>query len=75
MFAHNWRSSGDTGLTRGAYHFFTLGTSGQFQAAHFTSVVPVEDRALPPAIDLEFSGYNKDRRPSRDEFQRELAAF
>jgi lysozyme len=37
--------------------------------------VPQSPNALPPAIDLEFSGYNKARRPERRDFQRELAAF
>jgi lysozyme len=30
---------------------------------------------LPPAIDLEFSGFNKKQHPPPKEFQRELAAF
>jgi lysozyme len=37
--------------------------------------VPLDPAALPPAIDLEFSGYNKKQRPSPKEFQRELAVF
>ena len=74
-FADNWKGSGEAGVVRGAYHFFTFGTSGQAQAANFISRVPVEMNALPPAIDLEFSGYNKERRAAPDEFQRELSAF
>ena len=30
---------------------------------------------LPPAIDLEFSGSNKERRPAPEDFQRELSIF
>src|SRR3954470_16205388 len=74
-FADHWKNSGEAGLVRGAYHFFTFGSPGQAQAANFIARVPVEANALPPAIDLEFSGYNKDRRPAADEFQRELSAF
>jgi lysozyme len=74
-FAENWRNSNTAGIVHGAYHFFTLGTSGQSQAAHFIATVPADADALPPAIDLEFSGYNKDRRPPPEEFQRELATF
>jgi lysozyme len=74
-FAENWRNSNTAGIVRGAYHFFTLGTSGQSQAAHFIATVPAEADALPAAIDLEFSGYNKERRPPPEEFQRELAIF
>ena len=74
-FAENWKNSGEAGLVRGAYHFFTFGSPGQVQAANFIARVPAESNALPPTIDLEFSGYNKDRRPAPDEFQRELSAF
>jgi lysozyme len=74
-FADNWRNSNAAGIARGAYHFFTLGTSGELQAAHFIATVPADAAALPPAIDLEFSGYNKNRRPPPEEFQRELAVF
>ena len=37
--------------------------------------VPIYPAALPPAIDLEFSGYNDKQRPSPKESQRELAVF
>jgi lysozyme len=74
-FAENWKNSREAGVVRGAYHFFTFGTPGQAQAANFISQVPAELDALPPTIDLEFSGYNKERRVAPDEFQRELAAF
>lgn len=74
-FAGNWKNSAEAGLVRGAYHFFTFGSPGQAQAVHFIARVPAESNALPPAIDLEFSGYNKDRRPAPEEFQRELSAF
>jgi lysozyme len=74
-FHDNWAGAAAVGMPRGAYHFFTLGTPGQLQAANFIATVPVVSEALPPAIDLEFSGYNKSRRPSSQEFQRELSAF
>ena len=74
-FADHWRESGAAGVFHGAYHFFTLGTSGQSQAANFIARVSVDENALAPAIDLEFSGYNRDRRPSADDFQRELSVF
>lgn len=74
-FTGNWQRSAEQGLVRGAYHFFTFGTAGQLQASNFISRVPVDPNALPPAIDLEFSGYNKKPGPAPEEFQRELAAF
>lgn len=74
-FADHWKNSSTAGIAHGAYHFFTLGTPGEIQAAHFIATVPADADALPPAIDLEFSGYNKDRRPPPEEFQRDLAIF
>ena len=74
-FAKNWSAAGAAGIKRGAYHFFLLETSGEAQAANFIETVPVEKNTLPPAIDLEFSGYNRDRRPSLADFQRELYIF
>jgi len=74
-FARNWADSAASGIAHGAYHFFTLDTPGDKQAENFLSAVPVEVGALPPAIDLEFSGYNLKRRPPGEQFARELAAF
>jgi lysozyme len=73
-FAENWQAAGETGITRGAYHFFTLCTSGAAQAGHMVSIVPTEPGTLPPAIDLEFAG-NCSARPTVDEFRDELDAF
>ena len=75
QFAQNWNEAAAAGIKRGAYHFFCLQTSGEKQAANFIATAPYEADALPPAIDLEFSGYNKERRPSAEDFQRELSAF
>src|SRR5262249_22731749 len=44
------------------------------QARNFLAVVPTDPTALPPALDLEFSG-NCKRRPSPAEFKREVTAF
>jgi lysozyme len=74
-FGRNWTESAVAGIPHGAYHFFTLETPGKLQAANFLAVVPAEAGALPPAIDLEFSGYNLKRRPPREDFAKELAAF
>jgi len=74
-FSRNWTQCGGARLVRGAYHFYTFGTSGKLQAANFIDSVPIYPAALPPAIDLEFSGYNDKQRPSPKESQRELAVF
>src|SRR5262245_34821654 len=55
-FAFNWREAHRAGLYVGAYHFFTLCRSGAQQASNFIQAVPVENGALPPAVDLEHMG-------------------
>ena len=74
-FVQNWSGAGASGIVRGAYHFFTLDISGKEQAQNFLRFAPVEPSTLPPAIDLEFSGYNRHRHPPHGEFVKELAAF
>jgi lysozyme len=39
------------------------------------AAVPVDPRALPPAIDLEISGYNVDRTESANDLAKELSVF
>ena len=73
-FASNWEAAGEAGIDRGAYHFFTLCRPGDVQADHFMDVVPDDDTALPPAVDLELKG-NCGVRPSNDAVQREIRAF
>ncbi len=63
-FATNWADAGSAGLQRGAYHFFTLCRAGAEQATNFISMVPRDEAALPPALDLEFGG-NCAARPDR----------
>ena len=55
-FAENWRAARDAGLVVGAYHFFTFCSPGKTQAANFTRMVPVEEAALPPVLDIERDG-------------------
>jgi lysozyme len=74
-FVQNWSGAGASGIVRGGYHFFSLDTSGEKQAENFLRVAPVDPNTLPPAIDLEFSGYNQQRRPSHGQFAKELSAF
>jgi lysozyme len=73
QFADNWAQSDQAGIPRGAYHFFTLCSSGATQAANFLKVVPTDPKALPPAVDLEFAGCT--RRPDNATVQRELTTF
>jgi len=73
-FAENWAGAEAAGLSRGAYHFFTLCSSGAEQAANFLNNVPVESDALPPALDLELSG-NCAARPPASSVEQEVGAF
>ena len=73
-FVENWRGAGAAGLRRGAYHYFTLCTSGADQAANFLRIAPPDAGALAPAVNLELVG-NCATRPSRASLERELAAF
>lgn len=72
-FATNWVESEAAGLRRGAYHFFSLCSSGAAQARNFLRVVPRDPRALPPAVDLEFSPCR--RRPDVRTVGQELRTF
>jgi len=73
-FEENWRGSRESGVIRGAYHFFTFCRSGIDQAANLIATVPVEPGMLPPAVDLEYTG-NCEARPTVAAFRAELAAF
>lgn len=53
-FQQNWQNARASGLVTGAYHFFSLCTSGEQQAQNFIATVPVVKNALPPVIDLEY---------------------
>lgn len=73
-FEEYWKRAGELGMVRGAYHFFTFCKTGREQAENFMQTVPVEERTLPPAMDLEFSG-NCSARPAREEVLGEIAEF
>jgi lysozyme len=73
-FASNWAGAADAGLQRGAYHFFTLCRPGADQADNFLRTVPLDPTALPPVVDLEFSG-NCSGRPDAETLRQELGTF
>jgi lysozyme len=73
-FAENWRGAAEAGIVRGAYHYFTLCSSGAAQARHFIATAPATAGTMPPAVDLEFGG-NCGARPAKAEFLRELGQF
>lgn len=61
-FAQNWNDARSSGLLVGAYHFFSLRSSGQAQAEFFISTVPKEDDSLPPVIDVEVDSHQDQTR-------------
>jgi len=73
-FARNWAGAGAAGLSRGAYHYFSLCQPGRKQAENFLSVLPEDKDMLAPMLDLEFTG-NCASRPSVDDVLREVSEF
>jgi lysozyme len=73
-FAENWRQARAAGLVTGAYHFFTFCAPGLLQAENFLAVAPREGLALPPAVDVEYTG-NCVGWESLDDVRRELHVF
>lgn len=74
QFTENLRDARVEGLACGAYHFFSLKTSGAIQAENFIKTVPKDAVVLPPAIDLESWG-NASARPSPEAFQAQLVVY
>lgn len=73
-FLKNWNKARDIGLYTSAYHFYTLCRSPLDQAENYINTVPLSEKALPPAIDLEFGG-NCKKRPRKKEFLMGLNQF
>ncbi|ATG50704.1 lysozyme [Brachybacterium vulturis] len=73
-FRKNWDGARAAGITPGAYHYFTLCSSGTEQAEDFLAAAPPDDSALPPALDLEFDGACEEL-PEASAVQAEIDAF
>lgn len=52
-FLYNWDRAQLKGFRVGAYHFFSMLSTGKEQAKFYISKVPKLDDSLPPVIDLE----------------------
>ena len=60
-FTYNWTKAQLSGFRVGAYHFFTMLSSGKEQAKYYISKVPISKDAFPPIIDLEIpTKYDKE---------------
>ena len=54
-FSYNWINAQLNGFKVGAYHFFSMSSSGKEQAIYYISKVPNIENSLPPVIDIEIS--------------------
>lgn len=52
-FEDNWAECGESGLVRGAYHYFIPSQDGAAQAENFIANAPVKKGDFPPVIDVE----------------------
>ena len=43
-------------MVRGAYHYYSPLTSAKLQAKHFCKVVQLDEKDLPPVLDVEETG-------------------
>ena len=55
-FKRNWRAAKETGLARGAYHFFNPYKDGTSQAKNFIDNVTLQKGDMPPVLDIEQAG-------------------
>ena len=53
QFRRNWLNAKESGMPRGAYHFFISSKSGKAQAANFIETVELNKGDLPPVLDVE----------------------
>ncbi|MCX8019798.1 MAG: glycoside hydrolase family 25 protein [Chitinophagaceae bacterium] len=52
-FRRNWKKAAQTGIFRGAYHFFNPSKDGKMQAENFIRHVELKRGDLPPVLDVE----------------------
>ena len=64
-FLDNFSQARENGFTRGAYHFYSVHTPADQQAAHFIRQVKLQNGDLPPVLDVE----HKPKEQSDDEFR------
>lgn len=76
-FAENWKKAGESGMPRGAYHFFYWCRPGIEQAKWFIANVPKDKTALPPVLDVEWNPDSPTctKRPPRDDVVNEMRDF
>lgn len=77
LFLANWRAAGKAGLPRGAYHFFYFCRPAFEQALWYKKNVPVDRKALPPVLDMEWNHKSPTCtfRPEPDAVRKEMDVF
>ena len=68
-FKSNWKKAKDHGFMRGAYHYFTEGSTGSMQANMFIKTVETAEGDLPPMVDVE------EKPGDKKQFMQELKIF
>jgi len=53
QFRRNWEEAKESGMCRGAYHFFLATKSGRAQAENFLSTISLESGDILPVLDVE----------------------
>lgn len=71
-FVYNFDEAQKSGLSIGAYHFFSYDSDGTTQAENFINTVVPFDGMLPPVIDLEFYGDKEKSPPAREQVSEQL---
>jgi lysozyme len=65
-FEKNWKEAGQSGLLRGAYHFYYPSRDAGKQADNFIKMVSLRSGDLPPVVDIEHSNGRKKEKICAD---------
>jgi lysozyme len=76
-FAAYWKSAGQAGVPRGAYHYYYFCRPALEQARWFIRNVPRSSGALPPVLDMEWNAHspNCTKRPDAGHVRAEAKIF
>lgn len=74
-FHENMEKARAAGMPAGAYHFFSMDSSGAKQAQHYIETVGELSGCLCPAVDVEFYGDKQENPPPAETVREELHAF
>ena len=74
MFRENWEKAKNTGIPRGAYHFFSFESSGVEQARNYIETVGDLTGDLVPVVDVEYYTSRGMGAPEKEDIVRELKA-